>query len=142
MATTFDLDPFTRPVLMSARPNDTHPYEYDPAAVRIVRADRVQHGDVVLGEVYGHDPGHAATVSYLPYGCIPYAARPRPMDPACPCELCQQHRSDPFTYLTEPVALTVWPRDELDLDPVCQLNNADELVMVIPAHRLPERPVA
>ncbi|GAA5070545.1 hypothetical protein [Streptomyces similanensis] len=133
-----DLDPSVRPVLMSARPANTQPYDFDPAAVRIVRADRVQHGDVVLGEVYGHDPGHTATVSYLPYGCTPYAARPRPVDPTCPCELCRQHRTDPYTYLTDPIALTVWPRPELDLDPVCQLNNADELLLVIPAHRLPE----
>ncbi|MGG7574170.1 hypothetical protein [Streptomyces sirii] len=131
----FDLDPSVRPVLMSARPGDTHPYDFDPATVRIVRADRVQHGDVLVGEVYGHAPGHAAGVSYLPYGCIPYAARPRPVDPACPCELCSQYRADPFTYLTNPIALTVWPRG--DLDPVCQLNNADELLVVIPARQLP-----
>lgn len=132
----FDLDPTTRPVRLSARPAGTHPYTFDPAAVRIVRADRVQHGDVVLGEVYGHAPAaNAAGVSYLPYGCIPYGARPRSADPACPCELCSQHRADPFTYLTEPIALTVWPRD--GLGPVCQLNNADELLVVIPAHGLP-----
>ncbi|WP_370418948.1 hypothetical protein AB8O64_10860 [Streptomyces sp. QH1-20] len=129
----FELDPTVRPVRLSSRPADAHPYDFDPAAVRIVRADRVQRGDVVLGEVDGHDPGRAAGVSYLPYGCLPYAAQPRPVDPACPCELCSQHRADPFTYLTEPIALTVWPRGELGLDPVCQLNNADELLVVIPA---------
>ncbi|MFB6529866.1 hypothetical protein [Streptomyces sp. NPDC056399] len=131
MPTYFDLDPTMRPVLLSARPAGTHPYDFDPAAVRIVRADRVRRGDVVLGEVYGHDPGHSAGVSYLPYGCVPYAARPRPLDPACPCEMCAAVRSDPFTYLTDPVALTVWPRD--GLDPVCQLNNADELLVIVPA---------
>ncbi|NUL27505.1 hypothetical protein [Streptomyces lunaelactis] len=127
----FDLDPTVRPVRLSARPADTHPYDFDPAAVRIVRADRVRHGDVVLGEVYGYDPAHTAEVSYLPYGCVPYAARPRPVDPQCPCELCRQHRADPFTYLTSPMALTVWPRE--GLDPVCQLNNADEYLVVVPA---------
>ncbi|MFJ9416654.1 hypothetical protein ACIRPT_21030 [Streptomyces sp. NPDC101227] len=133
----FDLDPTVRPVRLSARPAGTHPYDFDPAAVRIVRADRVQHGDVVLGEVYDHGPaGGAAGVSYLPYGCIPYAARPRPVDPACPCELCRQHRADPHTYLTDPIALAVWPRE--GLDPVCQLNNADELLVVVPAHQLPD----
>ncbi|MGG2460185.1 hypothetical protein ACO0M4_10245 [Streptomyces sp. RGM 3693] len=131
----FDLDPTVRPVQLSARPADSHPYDFDPASVRIVRANRVQHRDVVLGEVYGHDPAHTAGVSYLAYGCIPYAARPRPIDPACPCELCSQHRADPFTDLTDPIALTVWPRD--DLDPVRQLNNADELLVVIPVRRLP-----
>ncbi|MEE1736471.1 hypothetical protein PUR49_08155 [Streptomyces sp. BE147] len=133
----FDLDPTTRPVLLSARPDGTHPYAFDPATVRITRADCVEHGDIVLGDVYGHDPGHTAAVSYLPYGCLPYAARPRPVDPACPCELCRSRRLDPFTYLTEPIALTVWPRGELGLDPVCQVNNADELPVVIPARRLP-----
>ncbi|MFG2864690.1 hypothetical protein [Streptomyces sioyaensis] len=133
----FDLDPSVRPVRLSARPADTHPYDFDPAAVRIVRADRVQHGDLVLGEVYDHDPaGGAAEVSYLPYGCIPYAARPRPVDPACPCELCRQHSVDPHTYLTDPIALAVWSRE--GLDPVCQLNNADELLVVVPAHQLPD----
>lgn len=131
----FDLDPTVRPVRLSVRPVDTHPYDFDPAAVRIVRTDRVRQGDVVLGEVYDFDPHRTAGVSYLPYGCIPYAARPRPVDPACPCELCSQHRADPFTYLTAPIALTVWPRE--GLDPVCQLNNADELLVVIPAHQLP-----
>ncbi|WP_413100848.1 hypothetical protein [Streptomyces sp. Inha503] len=133
MPVFFDLDPTIRPVRLSARPADTHPYDFDQAAVRIVRADRIQHGDVVLGEVYGYDPGHDAGVSYLPYGCVPYAARPRPVDPACPCELCRQHRAAPHTYLTDPIALTVWPRQELGLDPVCQLNNADELLVVVPA---------
>ncbi|WP_445517342.1 hypothetical protein [Streptomyces sp. NEAU-174] len=133
MPVFFDLDPTVRPVRLSARPADIHPYDFDQAAVRIVRADRIQHGDVVLGEVYGYDPGHDAGVSYLPYGCIPYAARPRPVDSACPCELCRQHRADPHTYLTDPITLTVWPRQELGLDPVRQLNNADELLVVIPA---------
>ncbi|MFI1012593.1 hypothetical protein [Streptomyces sp. NPDC020965] len=133
MPVFFDLDPSTRPVRLSARPSDTHPYDFDPAAVRIVRAGQVQHGDVVLGEVYDYDPGHSAGVSFLPYGCIPYAARPRPVDPGCPCELCRQHRADPFTYLTDPIALTVWPRDDIGLDPVCQVNNRCELLIVIPA---------
>ncbi|MER5301385.1 hypothetical protein ABT039_18185 [Streptomyces lasiicapitis] len=120
---------------LSARPAGTHPYDFDPAVVRIVRADRVEHGDVVLGDVHDYDPTHAAGVSYLPYGCIPYAARPRPVDPACPCELCRQCRADPLTYLTNPVVLAVWPRR--GLDPVCQLNNADELLVVIPVRQLP-----
>ncbi|WP_406153042.1 hypothetical protein OG217_05125 [Streptomyces sp. NBC_01023] len=131
----FDLDPTVRPVRLSARPDDAHPYAFDPAAVRIVRVDQVRQGDVVLGEVYDYDPQRTAEVSYLPYGCIPFTARPRPVDPQCPCELCRQHRADPFTYLTSPVVLTVWPRG--DLDPVCQLNNTDELLIVIPAHQLP-----
>ncbi|MFP3991050.1 hypothetical protein U9R90_26990 [Streptomyces sp. E11-3] len=131
----FELDPTSRPVRLTVRPADSHPYDFDPATVRIVRADRVQHGDVVLGEVYGQDANHPAGVSYLPYGCIPYAARPRPVDPACPCELCRQHRADPYTYLTDPIVLAVWQRE--GLDPVCQLNNADELLVVIPARQLP-----
>ncbi|MER6109297.1 hypothetical protein [Streptomyces hirsutus] len=135
----FDLDPTTRPVRLEDRPDGTHPYAFDPAHVRIVRADRIERGDVVLGEAYDSGPGdRAAGISYLPYGCIPYQAAPRPMDSACPCELCRQHRNDPHTYLTDPVVLTVWERRELDLDPVCQLNNADELLVVIPARRLEE----
>ncbi|MGW1275562.1 hypothetical protein ACWD4V_01205 [Streptomyces tsukubensis] len=126
----FDLDPTVRPVRLADRPAGTHPYDFDPSAVRIVRADQVQHGDVVLGEVYGYDPGHSAQVSYLPYGCVPFDARPRSVDPKCPCELCRQHRADPYTYLTHPVALTVWERR--GLDPVCQLNNADELMVIVP----------
>ncbi|MET9776226.1 hypothetical protein ABZ023_18530 [Streptomyces sp. NPDC006367] len=135
----FDLDPTTRPVRLTARPDGTQPYAFDPAHVRIVRADRIERGDVVLGEAYNSGPGdRAAEVSYLPYGCTPYEAAPRSVDPACPCELCRQHRSDPHTYLTDPIALTVWERRELDLDPVCQLNNADELLVIVPARRLEE----
>ncbi|MEW1700774.1 hypothetical protein ACIQCR_16825 [Streptomyces sp. NPDC093249] len=130
-AVFFDLDPTTRPVVMSARPDNTHPFDFDPATVRIVRSDEVRRGDVVLGEVYDFDPGHSATVSYLPYGCLPYDARPRPLDPRCPCMLCHDVVWDPYTYLTDPIVLTVWQRD--GLAPVCQINNGDELVLVIPA---------
>ncbi|WP_435060223.1 hypothetical protein [Streptomyces sp. bgisy060] len=127
----FDLDPATRPVRLSTRPAGTHPYDFDAGAVRIVRADQVKAGDVVLGEVYGHTPGgRAAGVGYLPYGCAPYSATPRPLDRRCPCEMCHEVVADPFTYLTEPVVLTVWQRD--GLDPVCQINNADELLVVVP----------
>ncbi|MFD3514840.1 hypothetical protein [Streptomyces sp. NPDC058657] len=126
----FDLDPTIRPVLLEARPDDAHPYDFDPATVRIVRGDQVQRGDVVLGDVFGVDGNRLAQVSYLPYGCIPYRAAPRPMDRTCPCELCF-YRTDPYGRLTQPIALTVWQRRALD--PVCELVNADELMAIIPA---------
>ncbi|MFJ7275445.1 hypothetical protein [Kitasatospora sp. NPDC098663] len=55
-------------------------------ALRIVRADEVRPGDLIVSALTAATPGRLRRTDY--FACSPYPADPGPYDPACGCGVC------------------------------------------------------
>ncbi|MFF4188160.1 hypothetical protein ACFYZ9_33695 [Streptomyces sp. NPDC001691] len=125
-----DLNPATHPVVVSPRPPHLTPVAEDPAALRLVPARHVAHGDLVVGVAAVTSLGKGIhRVSHFP---SPFTAEPAPLRADCMCGPCQDVRS--FTWdVDRPLRLGT-----IHLRPrgywVCGVSpSADRLTLIIPA---------
>ncbi|MEU8926247.1 hypothetical protein AB0D10_35850 [Kitasatospora sp. NPDC048545] len=97
-------------------------------ALRIVRADEVRPGDLIVSAFTTHAPGRLRRTDY--FACGPYPADPGPYDPTCGCGVCG------LPEVEGPHGTVVLTRDfpwEC-----CDPWPADEPVLVRPRRRLPD----
>ncbi|MFJ8442833.1 hypothetical protein [Kitasatospora griseola] len=95
--------------------------------LRIVRADQVVRGDLIVSSFQAPRASRLPKADYFTSG--PYPADPGPHDPTCGCGTCglpEVQGPDGTVVLT-----TGFPWDTCDPWP------ADDLVLVLPLHRLP-----
>ncbi|MGW5512518.1 hypothetical protein ACWEV9_32810 [Streptomyces albogriseolus] len=109
--------------VVTAYPEDADhaPLLHDPIHARVVRAGDVAEGDLILA---GLGMGDAD------YFNDQYTARPEPYDPACGCDVCCHIADHPGAVV---VLSNGRPWQACDPWPT------EGLVLIIPAHRLPER---
>jgi DNA protecting protein DprA len=88
---------------------------------RVVRVGDVADGDLLLAAVWGQGADYFNT---------PYTAHPEPYDPSCECGVC--------CLVTEPGEVVVLSSG----DPweTCDPWPADDLLLIVPAQRRPDRP--
>jgi len=117
------------PVIVTARPTDLAPADFDPADARLCRAADVTAGDLVLGWVM-ETPGGRQVVDYHTDA---YEAAPVPHDPACGCPshdaLSEDDAAGPLTVLTDG-----FPWDACDVMP------SGALILIVPAEKPALRP--
>ncbi|MGF1425493.1 hypothetical protein [Kitasatospora sp. LaBMicrA B282] len=99
--------------------------------LRVIRADEVGPGDLIVSAFQPAPPGHLRRSDYFTYG--PYPAAPAPYDPTCGCGVCglPEVEGPQGTVILS----TGFPWDSCDPWP------ADEPVLVLPnlLRRVPAR---
>ncbi|MGY4988894.1 hypothetical protein [Streptomyces nigrescens] len=112
------------PVIVTGHPAGDTPFLFDPAAVRIARANEVGKGDLVLGQ--GAALGSTVALEESEYFDTPYWARPSAFDPTCQCGACRW-----VGYAPEAVVIT----DGHPFD-VCDVWPAAGHAVIVPVSRL------
>lgn len=98
---------------------------YDPASLRLMAAEEVRAGDLILGAVDASAVDRALVG--VAYHQATYEAAPQPFDPGCRCGVCDIYaaRRAADMVVIHP-APPPWPD-------VCDAASRDELVLVVPA---------
>jgi hypothetical protein len=115
------------PVIVTARPDDDDhtPAVFDPAAVRIVRADDVRAGDLILASFTGTEADYFNDA---------YPAAPEPFAPHSHCQLCRD--------VTAPAVLLTTANADGNPWETCDPWPAADLVLIVPATRIDATPPA
>ncbi|MFE0189309.1 hypothetical protein [Streptomyces sp. NPDC058989] len=112
------------PVIITDHPTGDAPLLFDPATVRIARADKVTLGDLVIGQCAAL--GNTVELEEADYCDTPYYANPRPFDLLCQCGVCRW-----VGYAPQAVVITDGhPYDRCDVWPAA--GNA----VIVPVNRL------
>ncbi|MEU3901659.1 hypothetical protein [Streptomyces sp. NPDC045251] len=112
---------FTAVVTCYPQDADHAPLLHDPVHARVARAVDVVEGDLILA---------AVSLRGADYFNDQYTAHPRPYDPACQCGVC--------CHLTHEHGRVVVLSNGHPWS-TCDPWRADDLVLIVPAARLPDR---
>ncbi|MGW3932909.1 hypothetical protein ACWECC_33170 [Streptomyces microflavus] len=107
------------------------PHGMDERAARPVRAGHVASGDLVIASFGTALGSHRATQWTWPVNSV-YVADPRPWDATCTCPDCDAVNSDEGRPLPRYGRVVLFTDDG-----VCDVWDADDVALVIPAARLP-----
>ncbi|MEV0778902.1 hypothetical protein [Streptomyces sp. NPDC050428] len=131
----FDFDPTRTPLIVRRRPTNIYFRPLPPGAYesdgRIVLARDVRAGDLILAS-FTTFPTPGRMTRGTSWVTRPYAADPRPWNPACRCTPCSLDREvcapGPRVVLSAPTD-SRWGTE-------CDVWEADELALIIPAAML------
>lgn len=115
-------------IVTGAPPPSDDAYPYDPVHLRLAPAGSIRHEDLVVGDIYTHHPGHRLAVT--DYAANPYPAVPAAPDPAH-CAHCRDAATPAVRLTHEAAPGNPW-------DGACDVKPRTELVLHVPATRLPE----